>query len=53
MARLERWDQPNSKRNDEANGRAQPEHTAVDLSGQVHHISREKQNKSVTAPVRH
>jgi len=39
VARLERRDQPNSKRNDEANGRTQPEHTAVDLSGQVHHIS--------------
>ena len=31
VARLERGDQPNSKSNDEANGPAQPEHTAVDL----------------------
>jgi hypothetical protein len=53
VARVERGDQAKSKRNGKANGRAQPEHTAVDLSGQVHGISRKKQNKRVTAPVRH
>jgi hypothetical protein len=53
MARLERGNQPNRKRNRDADRRAQPEHATIDLSGQVQHISRKKQNQRMTAPVRH